>query len=100
MIAVGIGIPHSHSHMRRNTIERWLGVVHRVQQAMVFYAMNDHGHVVAHSTVMPLEPSNYDADENKIHMTDLDATINNQIGNYRNAVNQHVRDIPDLSDDQ
>lgn len=68
--------PQSFPHEKKR-IGRWLGVVHSVGQTMVFYVMNDHGHVVTRSTVMPLDPSDYDVNENKIRMTNLDATINN-----------------------
>ena len=91
--------PQSFPHEKKH-LGRWLGVAHRVGQAMVFLVMNDNGHVLARSTVMPLEPGDYDVDENKERIIDLDATIKARIGNYRNAVNQHVQDVPDLSDDE
>ena len=81
--------PQSFPHEKKH-LGRWLGVAHRVGQAMVFFVMNDNGHVLARSTVMPLEPGDYDVDENKERIIDLDATIKARIGNYRNAVNQHV----------
>lgn len=91
--------PQSFPHEKKH-LGRWLGVAHRVGQAMVFCIMNDKGHVIARSTVTSVDPSDYDVDEVKARMKDLDTTIRASIGDYRNAVNQHARDAPDLSDEE
>ena len=87
--------PNEKKHMGR-----WLGIAHRVGQSMVFWIMNDKGKVIARSTVIPLDPSDYDVDENKLRMEALDIAIKERIGDYRNAINEGVKDIPDLSDEE
>ena len=87
--------PNEKKHMGR-----WLGIAHRVGQSMVFWIMNDKGKVIARSTVIPLEPSDYDVDENKLRMEALDIAIKERIGDYRNAINEGVKDVPDLSDEE
>ena len=67
---------------------------------MVFWVMNNNSKVIARSTVIPLEPSDYDVDETKQRMSDLDKTITDKIGDYRNALNEGVTDVPDLSDEE
>ena len=89
------GYPHERKH-----IGRWLGVAHRVGQAMVFWIMNNNGQVIARSTVIPLQPGDYEVDEIKRRMTDLDNTISNTIGDYRNAINENVTDVPEFGDDE
>ena len=84
----------------KKSLGRWLGVAHRVGQAMVYWIMNSHGKVIARSTVAQLSPSDYDVTEYKQRMTDLDATIQSKIGDYRNAVNEDHTEVPDLSDDE
>lgn len=78
------GYPHAKKH-----IGRWLGVVHRVGQAMVYWVMNNNGKVIARITVISLEPSEYEVQETKQRMTDLD-----KIGDYRNALHEEVTDVP------
>lgn len=48
--------PQGYLHEKKY-ISRWLGVAHRVGQAMVFWVMNANGKVIARSTVVPLEPA-------------------------------------------
>lgn len=87
------GYPHEKKH-----IGRWLGVAHRVGQSMVFWIMNNNGQVIARSTVIPVQSADHEVDDIKQRMTDLDNTIHDSIGDYRNAVNENVTDVPDLSD--
>ena len=87
--------PQSYPHEKKQ-LGRWLGIAHRVGQAMVYYIMNSNGRVIARSTVVPLEPSDYDVAETKTRMSDLDTTIAAQIGDYRNAANPAYTDIPNL----
>ena len=79
--------PQDYPHEKKQ-LGRWLGVAHRVGQAMVFYVTNNKGMVIARSTVSPLEPDEYDVDEIKGRMDDLDMTIKTSIGDYRNAANE------------
>ncbi len=88
------GYPHEKKH-----IGRWLGVAHRVGQAMVFWVMNANGKVIARSTVVPLEPAEYEVQEVKDRMSDLDKTITSKIGDYRNALHEDVTEVPDLDED-
>ena len=90
--------PQGFPHEKKN-IGRWLGVAHRVGQAMVYYVMNNHGQVIARSTVSPLEPSDYDVNENKLRMRDLDISIKESIGDYRNATNETRTQVPEMDDD-
>jgi len=80
-------------------IGRWLGIAHRVGQALVYWIMNDKGSVIARSTVIPVEPGDYDVDETKERMKDLDRTIHEKIGDYRNAINESQAQVPELSED-
>lgn len=87
------GYPHEKKH-----IGRWLGVAHRVGQAMVFWVMNTNGKVIARSTVIPVEPSDYEVEEVRQRMADLDKTITDKIGDYRNALHEDVTEVPDLDE--
>ena len=83
----------------KKSLGRWLGVAHRVGQAMVFYIMNRTGKVIAKSTVTSLEPSDYDVTEIKKRISDLDSTIHSAIGDYRKASLDSKVDIPDFDDE-
>ena len=48
---------------------------------MVYYIANNNGIVIARSTVTKLEPEEYDVDETKERMADLDKFIKTTIGN-------------------
>ena len=63
--------PQSYPHENKN-LGRWLGVAHKVEQAMVFWVIGANGKVVARSTVIPLEPGDDEVTENKDRMKDLD----------------------------
>ena len=78
--------PQSYPHEKKG-LGRWLGVAHRVGQAMVYYIMNTNGKVIARSTVSSLEPSDYNVLETKSRMSKLDIAIEASIGDYRNAAN-------------
>ena len=85
--------PQSYPHEKKQ-IRRWLGILaHRVGQSMVYYIMNTNGKVIARSTVIPLDPSDYEITEIKTRMTELDNTIKTKIGDYRNAMNQRSMTI-------
>ena len=90
--------PQSYPHVKKQ-MGRWLGVSHRVGQAMVFWVMNKNGKVVSRSTVVPLDQDDYQVDDNKVRMTDLDHAISTKIGDYRNAINEGVKDVPDLTEE-
>ena len=88
--------PQDFPHEKKQ-LGRWLGVAHRVGQAMVHYVVNNKGIVIARSTVTRLEPSEYDVTETKERMSDLDTVIKASIGDYRKAANettimQHIED--------
>lgn len=83
------GYPHQKKH-----IERWLGVAHRVGQAMVFWVMNNIRKVITRSTVIPLEPAEHEVQEAKDRMDDLNKTIITiKIGDYKNALHEEVPDF-------
>ena len=63
---------------------------------MVFWVMNTNGKVIARSTVIPLEPAEYEVQEVKDRMSDLDKTITDKIGDYRNALHEDVTAIPEF----
>lgn len=83
----------------KRALGRWLGVAHRVGQAMVYYIVNNQGCVVARSTALPLEESEMDVPEIQQRMKDLDTTIHNVIGDYRNAGTSTCDVMPDITDD-
>lgn len=87
--------PQSFPYEKKH-LGRWLGIAHRVGQAMVFWVMNDNGKVIARSTVVPLEPGDYDVEDNQQRMNELDTIIHQSIGDYRNALNEDYADTPDL----
>ena len=90
--------PQSYPHEKKQ-IGRWLGIAHRVGQSMVYYIMNTNGKVIARSTVIPLDPSDHDVNENKTRMAELDKTIKAKIGDYRNVINSNYTDLPEIDDD-
>ena len=61
---------------------------------MVFWIMNTNGKVIGQSTVSPIDPSDYDVNECKQHMSKLDTTIKSSIGDYRNAFNVKITEVP------
>lgn len=66
---------------------------------MVYYIMNSNGKVITRSTVSPLKPHDYDINENKDRINNLDKTIEQRIGNYRNTVNTSSTQIPKIDDE-
>ncbi|GFH48967.1 predicted protein [Chaetoceros tenuissimus] len=66
---------------------------------MVFWVMTANGKVIARSTVVPLEPAEYEVQEVKDRMSDLDKTITSKIGDYRNALQEDVTEVADLDED-
>jgi hypothetical protein len=90
--------PQSFPHEKKS-LGRWLGVAHRVGQAMVFYIMNTNGKVIARSTVVPLDPHDLSVQETKERISALDDVIKTSLGDYRNASEDKTKDIPDISDD-
>ena len=79
--------PQDYPHEKKQ-IGRWLGIAHRVGQAMVYYVANSNGVVIARSTVSAIEPDEYDVEETKRRMMDIDNTIKASIGDNRNAANE------------
>ena len=65
---------------------------------MVFWIMNTNGKVIGRSTVSPLDTSDYNVNECKQRMSELDTTIKSSIGDYRNAVNVKNTEIPDFDE--
>ena len=65
---------------------------------MVFWIMNTNSKVIGKSTVSPLDPSDYDVNECKQRMSELDTTIKESIGGYCNAVNFNKTEVPDFDD--
>ena len=65
----------------------------------MYWVMNDNGVVIARSTVIPVKPEDYDEDECKARMKDLDLTIHNSIGDYCNAINENQTQVPVLDED-
>lgn len=55
---------------------------------MVYYIVNNKGIVIARSTVTRMDPEEYDVDETKDRMTDLNTVIKSSIGDYRKASNE------------
>lgn len=89
------GYPHQKKH-----IGRWLGMPHRVGQAIVFWVMNNNGKVIAKSTVIPLEPAEHEVQEVKDRMDDLNKTITEKISDYKNALHEEVTEIPDFDEEE
>jgi hypothetical protein len=90
--------PQSFPHEKKS-LGRWLGVAHRVGQAMVCYIMNTNGKVIARSTAVPLDPHDVSVQETKVRISALDDVIKASLGDYRNASEDKAKDIPDISDD-
>ena len=90
--------PQSYPHEKKS-LGRWLGVAHRVGQSMVYYIMNSNGKVITRSTVSRLEPSDYDVDEYKIRINKLNKTIEDSIGDYKNALNVSSTQLPEMEND-
>ena len=89
--------PQDYPHEKKQ-LGRWLGIAHRVGQAMVYYVANNNGTVIARSTVTSLEADEYDVEDTKNRMLDLDETIKSTIGDYRNAANES-KIIQDIDED-
>ena len=53
----------------------WFGVVHNVGQYMVYYTMKSDENVFARRSISPLEPYDYDVNEIRNRMKNLDETI-------------------------
>ena len=68
----------------------------RVGQSMVFWIMNTNGKVIGQSKVSPLDPSDYNVNECKQRMSELDTTIKSSIGDYHNVFNVKKTEVPDL----
>ena len=77
----------------------WLVFLHKVDQAMVYYVMSDKGEVISRSTVSPLDLSDYDVNETKFILKDLDDTIRGVIGNFRNSISENNIQTPDMGED-
>ena len=77
----------------------WLVFLHKVDQAMVYYVMSDKGEVISRSTVSPLDLSDYDVNETKFILKDLDHTIRGVIGNFRNSISENNIQTPDMGED-
>lgn len=89
------GYPHQKKH-----IGRWLGMQHRVGQAIVFWVMYNNGKVIAKSTVIPLEPTEHEVQEVKDRMDDLNKTITKKISDYKNALHEEVTEVPDFNKEE
>ena len=83
--------PQSFPHEKKH-LGRWLGIAHRVGQAMVYYAMNTNGKFIARSTVTPVDKADHDITSVKQRMVDLDHTIAKGLGDYRNAVYERKKE--------
>ena len=66
---------------------------------MVFWNMNTNSKVIGQSTLSPLDPSDYDVNECKQCMSELDTTIKSSIGDYRNAVNVKNTEVTDFDEE-
>ncbi len=64
----------------RRLIGRWLGVAHRVGQAMCYYILQSNGQVIARSTVQPLMPEERDSTMIKQQITEFDRQVQERIG--------------------
>ena len=89
--------PQSFPHDKKK-LGRWLGIAHRVGQAMVFYVMSVSGKVIARSTVAPLDPSDHSVKEVMERMQDLDSSIKESLGDYRNALVSSASGKPQFDD--
>ena len=56
--------PQSYPQEKKH-IGRWLGIAHRVGQALVYWIMNSNGYVTARSTVISLKPEGLRRGRNK-----------------------------------
>ena len=62
------------------TLGRWLGVAHRVGQAMCYWVLTAKGTILARSTVEPVRSDEVDTDEFKGECVKFDKSIGNSIG--------------------
>lgn len=65
---------------------RWLGVAHKVGQAMNYYIMKQNGEVIVRSTVSSVEADDIDTISFKERLSLLDEGIASKIGDHRNAI--------------
>ena len=65
---------------------RWLGVAHKVGQAMCYYILKDNGEIVVRSTVSNVEADDIDQDSFKERLRLLDEGISLKIGNFKAAL--------------
>lgn len=89
--------PQSFPHAKKQ-LGRWLGVAQRVGQAMVFNIMGFNGKVLARSTVIPLEPEEYNDPNVKQQIAALDTNIDKALGNTQNATTDSSISFPDQAD--
>ena len=66
---------------------------------MIVWIMNSSGKVIGQSTVSPLDPSDYDVNECKQRVSELDTTIKSSIGDFRNGVNIKTTEVPDFDEE-
>lgn len=78
---------------------RWLGVAHKVGQAMTYYIMKQNGEVIVRSTVSAVEADDIDTISFKEKLRMLDEGIYAKIGNHKNAIidkNERAADPADI----
>ena len=89
--------PLSYPHGPKQ-LGRWLGIAHRVGQAMVFYVVNENGKVIARSTVTTIKDADFNTEEMIKRRESLDTVITKSLGDFKSAINEKEIQIPELSE--
>jgi hypothetical protein len=80
----------------RKELGRWLGVSHRVGQAMCFFILTGNGTVISRSSVQALNPDEIRTEDIKNQIQQYDQTVNNKIGNHINSLDIPVPNMKPL----
>jgi hypothetical protein len=75
----------------RQTLGRWLGIAHRVGQALCYYVLRSNGSVIARTTIQPIPPEDLATEDMKVQLYAFDAEVRNHLGQpeYVMEVNPH-----------
>ncbi len=70
----------------RKDLGRWIGVSHRVGQAMCFWILTWNGTVISRSSVQAVNPDELKTDTIKDQIQASDRSIKTEIGNHINSL--------------
>jgi len=83
----------------RRKLGKWLGVAHRVGQALCYYILNENAQVIVRSTVQPISKEEFNTQIIQQQISELDQRIVERIGTVDLAdIPQELQDDYDLSE--